>query len=150
MPRLFRLAARLMGDIEEAEDVLQDGYLRAYQALSNRRFDARSEIQTWLYRIIVNTALDALRSRRRRERRVIAWPLSRSLDPTLVEARLALRELAHWVGALTPEQRTAILLKELEGLTAAEVAAAMRCSEGAVEQHLVRARAILRARRDHG
>ena len=147
MPRLFRLAARLTGDVDEAEDVLQDAYVRAYQALSKRRFDSRSGVETWLYRIVVNTALDALRARRRIRSRPENPPL-RSLDSAQVEARIALRELADWVRALSPEQRTAILLKELEGLTAAEVAAAMGRSQGAVEQYLVRARAILRARRD--
>jgi len=149
MPRLFRLAARLMGDVEEAEDVLQDAYLRAYEALSNKSFDSRSGVETWLYRITVNTALDALRSRRRLRSQPVSLPL-RSLDSAQLEAHVALRELADWVQALSPEQRTAILLKELEGLTAAQIADAMGRSEGAVEQYLVRARATLRARRDHG
>ena len=98
MPRLFRLAARLMGDVEEAEDVLQDAYLRAYEALSNGCFDSRSGVETWLYRIVVNTALDALRSRRRIRSRPASLP-SRSLDSTHLEARVALRELADWVRA---------------------------------------------------
>jgi RNA polymerase sigma-70 factor (ECF subfamily) len=149
MPRLFRLAARLMGGVEEAEDVLQDAYLRAYEALSNGRFDSRSGVETWLYRIVVNASLDALRSRQRIEKRPTMFSLQ-SLDSAQLEARVALRELADWVRALSPEQRTAILLKELEGLTAAEIAVAMGRSEGAVEQYLVRARAALRARRDHG
>ena len=66
------------------------------------------------------------------------------------EARLALRELDRWLGELPAEQRTVLVLRFVEGLTSAEVAEILGCSEGAVEQRLVRARASLRQRgNDH-
>src|SRR5438874_13550333 len=54
-PRLYRLAARLCADPHEAEDVLQESYARAFDALRAGRFDARSQLLTWLYRIVTNT-----------------------------------------------------------------------------------------------
>jgi len=64
----------------------------------------------------------------------------------LAEARIALTELADWLEALPSEQHAAIVLKCVEGLSSAEVATTLGCSEGAVEQRLVRARAALRRR----
>ncbi|MBI2898441.1 MAG: RNA polymerase sigma factor [Deltaproteobacteria bacterium] len=147
-PRLFRLAARLMGSADEARDVLQDSFIRAHEALQAGRFDGRSGAQTWLYRIVTNSALDALRRRRRRG--PPALPRDEdgpSLDGArIADARAALRELREWLADLPLEQRIAIVLKEIEGLTSAEVAAVIGISEGAVEQRLVRARAALRRR----
>jgi len=147
-PRLFRLAARIMADTGEAEDVLQDAYVRAYDALVAGRFDGRAGIETWLYRIVANPALDALRARRRRRQRTAP---DDGREPAVDEqgrlgARAALRELEAYLEDLPPDQRAAVVLKEIEELTSNEVAEVMRCSVGAVEQRLVRARATLRRR----
>lgn len=151
-PRLYRLAARLTGDPSEAEDVLQESYVRACTQLAGRGFEGRSSTETWLHRIVVNAALDVLRSRRRRSARESRGaPVDEVLDPSSsLEARAALRELSGWLEDLPPEQRVALVLKELEGRSAAEIASLLGCSEGAVEQRLVRARAFLRERRKHG
>ncbi len=147
-PKLYRLAARIMGDQGEAEDVLQDAYIRAFDALLAGKFDRRSNLETWLYRIVANGALDALRSRKRRRARydldsegVDEAPQS---DGSRLAARAALRELDVMLAELPPDQRTAIVLKEVEGLSSNEVAEVMNCSVGSVEQRLVRARATLR------
>ncbi|MFS8067577.1 MAG: RNA polymerase sigma factor [Byssovorax sp.] len=147
-PRLHRLAARIMADADEAEDVLQEAYLRAFDALVDRRFDGRSGAYTWLYRIVTNAAVDALRSRRRRTRRLDPdGELDSPVDgEERLAARAALRELGALLDDLPSEQRTAVVLKELEGLSSNEVAEVMDCSVGAVEQRLVRARAALRRR----
>ncbi|MBW2524621.1 MAG: RNA polymerase sigma factor [Deltaproteobacteria bacterium] len=145
--RLYRLGARMMGSTADAEDVLQDAYIKAFQALAAGRFDGRSSVATWLYRIATNACLDALR--RRKVRPVAeAQPPEASFDGRVsAEARLALAELDRWLGELPPEQRVAVVLKSVEGLTSAEIAEVLQCSEGAVEQRLVRARAALRERR---
>ncbi len=144
--RLVRLAARILGDVAEAEDVVQDAYCRAFDALRARRFDGRAELSTWLHRIVINGALDHLRRRRTRSQPQPPAPLV--LDGAeALEARAALELLARWMAELPPKQRVALVLKELEGLSSAEIASALACSEGAVEQHLVRARATLRERR---
>lgn len=142
---LVRLCARILGDIEDAEDAVQETYLKAYRALIQGQFDHRSSVKTWLYRIATNTALDLLRSRKARA------PLDSSLGTSqplaLIEQRLALRELHEWLGGLPEEQRVTLLLSVVEGLPSAEIGEILGCSEGAVEQRLVRARAALRKKR---
>lgn len=151
-PRLFRLVARMMGDPGEAEDVLQDGYIRAFDALIEGRFDGRSGAFTWIYRVVANVALDAMRSRKRRRARFTdeeaagEAPDEAQGDESRLVARAALRDLDELLAELPPDQRTALVLKELEGLSSAEVAEVMGTSVGAVEQRLVRARAMLRKR----
>ena len=145
-PRLVRLAARVLGDVSEAEDVVQDSYVKTYRALTSGAFDGRSSIETYLYRVVVNASVD---ERRRRGRRPMPTDTLADISwdgRPLAEARIALTELADWLEALPSEQHAAIVLKCVEGLSSAEVATTLGCSEGAVEQRLVRARAALRRR----
>ena len=145
--KLVRLGARIMGNQEDAEDVVQEAYVKAYRALTAGGFDRRSSTSTWLYRIVVNGAIDAKRSRTRR-----AESSDEQVDPgwdgaAFAEARLGLAELDEWLAALPTDQRAALVLQTMEGLNTAEIAQVMGVSEGAVEQRLVRARATLRQRR---
>lgn len=145
--RLFRLAARLAGSASDAEDVLQEAYVKAFNALVDGRFDGRSSVQTWLYRIVSNAAIDATRRRKARPVRdadEIEPEADSSVDP---EGRLALRELDEWLSELSVEQRTVLILRAVEGFSTAETADILGCSEGAVEQRLIRARANLSKRR---
>lgn len=146
--RFYRLAARIMGSAADAEDVMQEAYVKAYRAISEGRFGGRAELSTWLRRIVVNACIDALRRRAARptpdasaEADDMAAP---HLDP---EASAALRDLSSWMAELPPEQRAAIVLCAVEGLTTPEAAETLGCSVGAVEQRLVRARATLRRKR---
>jgi len=146
--KLVRLGARIMGNQADAEDVVQEAYVKAYRALTAGEFDRRSSTNTWLYRIVVNGAIDAKRSRKRR-----AEASDEQVDPgwdgaARAEARLALSELDEWLEALPPDQRAALVLQSTEGLNNAEIAQIMGVSEGAVEQRLVRARAALRQKRE--
>jgi len=146
--KLVRLGARIMGNQADAEDVVQEAYVKAYRALTAGEFDRRSSTNTWLYRIVVNGAIDAKRSRKRR-----AEASDEQVDPgwdgaARAEARVALSELDDWLAALPPEQRVALVLQSMEGLNNAEIAHIMGVSEGAVEQRLVRARAALRQKRE--
>jgi RNA polymerase sigma-70 factor (ECF subfamily) len=147
--RLLRLAARIMGSLEEGEDVVQEAYLRAYRSLADKSFDRRAGALPWLRRITTNAALDALRSRRRRAR-ITPHDEPAGSDGAAAEARVALGELGAWLRDLPPDQRVALTLKAVEGMSSGEVAAAMGVSEGAVEQLLVRARAALRKKREDG
>ena len=147
--RLVRLAARMTGNMADAEEIVQEAYVKAYRALSEGRFDRRSSVETWLYRIVANAAIDAMRERARRpEPRDLVGDVSleQASGPEEAEARLALRELADFMQDLPPDQRAALVLKSLEGLTSPEIAKVTGSSEGAVEQRLVRARAALRER----
>jgi len=141
--RLVRLSARIMGSVAEAEDVVQESYVKAYRALQEGQFDARARVETWLHRIVVNASLDARRKRARS--RETAVDADVAVDGP-AEATLALRELAEWLDELPDDQRAALLLKA-DGMASSEIGEVLGCSEGAVEQRLVRARAALRQRR---
>lgn len=158
---MVRRASRLLGSVADGEDAAQEAYVRAYRALEAGQFDGRSSVETWLYRVLTNVALDALRARQRRaalvrgERAVTATALAEGRTDTLgphaggereAVARVALKELGALLDALPPEQRVALTLSAVEGLSSREIAAAMGTTEGAVEQRLVRARALLRAK----
>jgi RNA polymerase sigma-70 factor (ECF subfamily) len=149
--RLVRLSARMLGNVADAEDVVQEAYVKAYRSLADGQFDRRAKVETWLYRIVINATIDARRKRARR------GPLVDIDDETAVpppagdapaEAHMALTELADWLGALPEDQQAALVLKAIEGRESAEIAEILGCSEGAVEQRLVRARATLRQRRN--
>jgi RNA polymerase sigma-70 factor, ECF subfamily len=145
--KLVRLAARMLGNVADAEDVVQEAYVKAYTALVDGRFDGRSRVETWLYRIVVNGTLDAKRKRERtatREFLDAGWDGAAS-----AEAVVALRELAGWLDLLPDEQQTVLVLKAVEGMSSAEIAIVLDISEGAVEQRLVRARTTLRDMRDY-
>ncbi|HEY5959063.1 MAG TPA: RNA polymerase sigma factor [Polyangiaceae bacterium] len=150
--RLVRLGARMLGNVTDAEDLVQEGYLRALRALQEQKFDGRSSVETWLHRIVANLAVDQLRARKRRA------PVVESNDEMLVDTRansadtrLALRELDQLMSCLAAEQRVALILSAMEGFSNAEIAQMMDCTEGSVEQRLVRARATLRQKRnDYG
>lgn len=137
----------MLGNVTDAEDVVQEAFVRAHRSLVEGQFDGRSSLETWLYRIVSNLALDQLRQRKRRGPAVEAMDEMMSVDGGSAETRLALRELDDWMGDLAPEQRVALVLSAIEGLSNSEIAKVMNCSEGAVEQRLVRARAALRQKR---
>ena len=142
--RLVRVAARIMGTVEDGEDVVQEAYVKAHRALIEGRFDGRSRVETWLYRVVTNTAIDALRSGKRRPRESDAAAEPSWDGGQAAEARVALGELSDLLATLPPDQRAALVLKSVEGMSANEVAEVLGTTEGAVEQHLVRARAALR------
>jgi RNA polymerase sigma-70 factor (ECF subfamily) len=146
--RLVRLGARMLGNMADAEDVVQEAYVKAYRSLLDGQFDRRAKVETWLYRIVVNAAIDARRKRARREPTLEITEDTALADDAPIETRLALAEIADWLGALPPDQHAALVLKVVEGRESSEIAEILGCSEGAVEQRLVRARATLRQRRN--
>jgi RNA polymerase sigma-70 factor, ECF subfamily len=143
--RLVRLGARMLGNVVDAEDVVQEAYVKAYRALISGEFDGRANVSTWLYRIVTNQAIDAMRSRTRRPKPTDTADETTS-DLASAEQKLALTELVDWMNELPPDQSAALVLKAVEGMTSPEIAEILQCSEGAVEQRLVRARATLRKR----
>ena len=143
--RLVRLAARMLGSVVDAEDVVQEAYVKAYRALTTGDFDGRANVSTWLYRIVTNQAIDAMRGRARRPKPTDTADESTS-DLASAEQKLALAELSDFIDELPPDQRATLVLKAVEGMTSPEIAEVLQCSEGAVEQRLVRARAALRKR----
>lgn len=145
---LVRYAARLLGNLTDAEDVVQEAYVKAHRALLAGHYDGRAALKTWLYRIVTHAALDERRKRKRSQDRAGADAAFEGVSDGVARAEsgVALRELGDWLGTLPDEQRSALVLQALEGFTNREIADILECSEGAVEQRLVRARAALRRR----
>jgi RNA polymerase sigma-70 factor (ECF subfamily) len=148
--RLFMLLLRLLGDPEEAGDVAQEVMLRAWLGIT--RFQGRSSYFTWLYRIAVNEANRALDRRSRRPAgvsigaRELDLPASPAAEPARAaessELRQALREA---LMELPPPLRTAIVLRDAEGLSTEEAAEIAGVSQAAFKSRLHQARLRVRA-----
>jgi RNA polymerase sigma-70 factor (ECF subfamily) len=148
--KVVKLVARMLRDPAEAEDVAQEAFVKAYRAIGSFRGD--SAFYTWLYRIAVNTARNTMASRQRRPLDYEA-DLSES-EQSAVESRMrhgdtpeavALSDEIHHtvngaIGALPEDLRTAIILREVEGLSYEEIAEAMDCPVGTVRSRIFRAR----------
>jgi RNA polymerase sigma-70 factor, ECF subfamily len=119
--------------------------VKAYDALAAGRFDGRSALTTWLYRIVTRTAIDLRRSRASREK-LADVAAGSAFDPGGADAHVALRELEALLDELPDEQRSTLVLQAMEGFTNREIGEILGCSEGAVEQRLIRARAALKAK----
>jgi RNA polymerase sigma-70 factor (ECF subfamily) len=154
---VFQLAFHLLGDYEEARDLSQDVFLQVFRTID--RFRGQSALRTWIYRIAVNLARNRQRWWRRRfksdqvsldahlEQHGEDLLLDRSATP---EVALRRKEMADRVwGALEAlpfEQRTAIVLREIDGLSYEEIAFSLGVAIGTVKSRLTRAREALRAR----
>lgn len=155
--KIYRLALRLMGNEADAEDVLQETFLSAFKSID--RFEARSSLSTWLYRIASNAALMRLR-RKEPEQVSVDEPLERD-DGELVPRQLfdfcclpeedllrdeARAELNRAIDELPPSLRSVFVLRDIEGLSTEETAEALDLSVSAVKSRLMRARLKLRER----
>jgi len=149
--KLVKLVSRYMRNPAEAEDVAQEAFIKAYRALPQFRGD--SAFYTWLYRIAINTAKNAVVSR---DRSPIDYDLdlqnpgesyeahSRMKDSETPEGLVLTEEIRTTVNSaideLPEDLRTAIMLRELEGLSYEEIAASMDCPVGTVRSRIFRAR----------
>jgi RNA polymerase sigma factor (sigma-70 family) len=139
---LLRYCARLLPRAR-AEDVVQQAFLNAFAAL--RRDEARIDLRPWLYRIAHNAALTALRENGWTHENVERLVRGHESAHDAVQRRADLREVLAAVGTLPERQREAILLRELEGRSYAQIAVELDVTGGAVRQLLNRARNTLRA-----
>ena len=148
--KVVKLVARLLRDPAEAEDVSQEAFVKAYRALGSFRGD--SAFYTWLYRIAVNTARNAIASRQRRpldyeaelsesEQSNLASRLRHTDTPEATALSEEIRQTVNEAIEQLPEDlRTAIVLREVEGLSYEEIAVAMECPVGTVRSRIFRAR----------
>ena len=149
--KVVKLVLRYVRNPAEAEDIAQEAFIKAYRALPQFRGD--SAFYTWMYRIAINTAKNSLASR---DRSPIAYDLdlndpeeshsvqTRLQDPDTPEGMALTEEIRGIVNsaidALPEELKTAIVLRELDGLSYEEIAAAMECPVGTVRSRIFRAR----------
>jgi len=148
--RLFMLLLRLLGDRDEAADVAQEVMLRAWQGIA--RFRGQSSYFTWLYRIAVNEANRALEKRGRRPAGVpigadeLQLPTSPADDPSRQAENSELRRaLGRALAQLPPALRTAIVLRDVEGLSTQEAAEIVGVGQAAFKSRLHQARLRVRA-----
>ncbi len=152
--RLMRLVSRLVHDPAEAEDVVQETFIKAYRALHHFRGD--SAFYTWLYRIGINTAKNYLVTQGRRTptstdtdaEHAEQFEEADSLrDINTPESVLASKQIVQTVNAamdlLPLELRTAIVLREIEGLSYEEISEVMACPIGTVRSRIFRAREVI-------
>lgn len=157
--RAFHLAVRVLRDEESARDVVQDAFLKVYRSLD--RFEGRSGFYTWLYRVVMNLCLDA--KRRDRSKQQVEWEETAAVrvDPGSADsANEAYRESASPAGALERKElrsivaraidqlpddaRETLVLREVEGLSYAEIATCLDVPKGTVMSRLHHARRRVR------
>lgn len=149
---VFRLAYRMTGNRQDAEEVVQEAFLRAYQKL--RQFAARANFGTWVYRIAANYAIDRMRQRKKEEARKVepaVYEQGTENDPvTLVQDAAPTPErLAHNIelrkhmeialAALSHSERTAFVMRHWEGCAIEEIAEVLKSSSGAAKNTVFRA-----------
>src|SRR6185369_13452055 len=146
--RLFQLVYRMTGNEQDAEDVVQETFLRAYKQLT--RFESRAGFGTWLHRIAANCSLDLLRKRKRRDEKVETVELE-SEDPLLTLSsqapapddqafHLEVRQQVEAVmEQLTAMERAAFVLRHFEGKSIEEIGSALGTGPNATKQSIFRA-----------
>ena len=149
---IYALAYRTLGRDEDARDVVQEAFLRAYRGL--RGFKGQAKFSSWLYRITLNLCRDWMRRERRTPvaqapEGVDLLELASSAEPTetvedLVSRRELGRAIAKAMASLPDEQRTAIVLKEYHGLTFQEIADLLDCPLSTVKTRLYQGLSVLR------
>ena len=148
---VFRLAFRMTGNEQDAEDVVQESMLRAYKQLS--KFDERASFGTWLYRIAANCSLDLMRSRNRRSQhqalapegdQEMENPVMTVPSPDPSPERMALsgevrERLTAAMGDLSATERSAFILRHFEGMCIEDVSRVLGCQPGSAKHSVFRA-----------
>jgi RNA polymerase sigma-70 factor (ECF subfamily) len=145
---LFRLAFRMTRNEQDAEDIVQDTFLRAYRRIG--KFDERASFGTWLYRITVNCSLDLVRARKRRseqsgpanpemEDAVQLLPASGPTPDRMAMSGEARQRIAEAMEELSASERTAFVLRHFEGMGIEDVSRVLGCRPGAARHCVFRA-----------
>src|SRR5438874_12516942 len=143
---VFRLAFRMTGNEQDAEDVVQESFLRAYRQLG--RFESRANFGTWLYRIVANCSVDLMRAKQARHDQARGEPLDTVADLSAAEApnpeRLAEsaeinQRVQDALGALSPLERAAFTLRHYEGRSIDEISRTLGLGTSAAKHSVFRA-----------
>jgi RNA polymerase sigma-70 factor (ECF subfamily) len=153
--RIVGMVARLTGAYDEAEDIAQEVFVRVYFSLGTLR--EPGQFEPWLYRIAKNAAMDYLRRRRRlrfsdlSEEQVFAAERAEAMRDSVAERdRERMRELAHeLLDLLGPEDRSLLVMKEIEGLSVKQLCDVFGASENTIKVRLFRARKRVLGRWSH-
>jgi RNA polymerase sigma-70 factor (ECF subfamily) len=152
--RLLSVARRFLGNNEDAEDAVQEAFIKAFKAIDT--FEARAQLHTWLHRIVVNTALMKLRSQRRRPEESIDDLLptfsadghqtteSRDWSDAILERKETAGLVRQAIAKLPEQYRVVLTLRDIEERDTAETAAALGTTTTVVKVRLHRARQALR------
>ena len=152
---VYNLALRMTGNPEDAQDMSQEAFIKAYNSLSSFRGD--SKFSVWLYRIVSNVCLDFLRSRSKNQPMSLNVELDdgeteldipdlRSLPEDELERALTRQAVRDGLDALPTDQRQILLLREIEGFSYEEICRILDLEEGTVKSRIFRARKNLCAR----
>ncbi len=145
---VYNVAFRVMGNPEEAEDVAQDAFLSAYRAYG--RFEGKSQVTTWLYRITMNAALMRLRKTKKARTltqtgiddvEVVDWTSNPDKEAVNSELREKLQE---GIDYLEPDLRAALVLRDVQGMSNSEAAEILDITVSALKSRLHRARVLVR------
>ena len=149
--RVYATAYRVVGNHSDADDLMQEAFLRAYRAL--KTFDGRSDFFTWLYRIVINLALNHLRSVQRQRTSPLddtklppGWDQSATDPRRQTEAKDLYQRVADAIQSLPPTLRVTVVLALVEELPHKQVGEILGCSEGTIAWRVNQARKLLRQR----
>ncbi len=152
---IYRVALRMLNDPEDAEDILQETFIKAYRSLPN--FEGRSQLSTWLYRIAVNEALMMIRKRKLDTisinqdyetdegdfipQQIVDWCCLPEKELINNESR---QQISWAIKKLSPSNRAVFILRDLSGLSTRDTAEVLDISEAAVKTRLLRSRLEMR------
>ncbi len=146
---VFRLAYRMMGNEQDAEDVVQETFLRAFKQL--KHFDGRASFGTWIYRVCTNCAIDSLRSRKKHEQKRVVEEQDSEIDllarqpspgpsPERLTQSIEISErLGPALNELSVMERTAFIMRHYEGLCIEEIGRVLEVQPNAAKHSIFRA-----------
>ena len=144
---VYTVVLRIVNNQTEAEEVTQEVFIKIFRNLRNFQF--RSSLKTWIYRIAVNSAINAYRRRAREQRRAVDFETVSSTLEAPGDHREHMHKQDHekilssLLDSLSPEQRSCIVLRELEGLSYKEISDALKVNINTVRTRIKRARQTL-------